>query len=368
MENVSLMKYMKLGCWVEVEDKQKELKQKLELEKFKIQSDELSDEDFKKKLEEFNLGIDLDELLDKVVSLSKDILDADFNTTENLESKYKLFNSVKLFVKKHFRSFLYLLLGSGLVLYFSDGVDGIMTCFDFAEHSLHIHTTLTFTITSVLVAVLMGLMQAIFYWGFDGGYIRREFGLSSRKLHKDSDNILDGLNKLNVILCPDDSNNNLPNNLPELEYLLFQFYFQIKEFEENLKKIDSFLERRKDYFMVRSLKNLGSGLGFLINAAAGFFCGKMLLGSLVMLGLSSPPGIAVFVSVCTLCALGRVLSYTFIERKKFGEFFAGSAKRQKTFENKKLKIKCAFYKAKRDYLQLKANNENSGDLITVINN
>ena len=70
--------------------------------------------------------------------------------------------------------------------------------------------------------------------------------------------------------------NRLDGKFFELENLLLEYSYNIKKFERSLDKIDSFLERRKDYFMVKSMKYFGSGLGFLINAAAGFFCGKIL--------------------------------------------------------------------------------------------
>ena len=369
MENNSLMKYMKLGVWVDVNKQHEKIKQVLYLEKYKQECEGvygIYNADFEDRLEkqesELLFKNDLDSLFDKVINFSDSLSKEKYNNLNIGCSESSYFNYIKKIFKKNMKPLLYLLLGSGVVLYFSDGVDGIMTCFDFAQTSLHAHATWTFTVTSIVVAVTMGIMQSIFYWGFDGGYIRREFGLSSKRLHKDSDTILDGLNHINKILddMQDQGLNNLnrlDGKLIDLENILLEYSYHIKNFEQSLEKIDSFLERRKNNLIIRTMKYFGSGLGFLINAAAGFFCGKMLLGSLVLLGVSSPPGLIAFIFVCSLCALGRVLSYAFVERKKFGELFEGSMKKQKTFENKKKVMLTSFYKAKLAYLEAKSYSE-----------
>lgn len=369
MENSSLMKQMKMGVWADIDEKQKELKNRLELEKSKLEC-----EFFDKKLSN-KLSNDLHDKLNLYKSSISQINDIK-NERKNLENILEEIKRLKLEsddlleeqgaeqqkiscwqkfrhkFRKLFRPALYLLLGSGIVLYFSDGVDGIMTCFDFAKTSFHMHATITFTVTAVAVAVLLGMMQAIFYWSFDGGYIRREFGLSCKQLRKEADNLLTSLNYLSTLL-------DKSTDLEKLEGLFIKLEFEKEQFEANLVNIDGFLEKRKDFKTVKAIKYTGYTLGFCINAAAGFFCGKMLLGSLVMLGVASPPGMAVLLTVGSLCALGRVLSYFFLERKKFGELFFGSKKRQETFKNKKIDIDKAYYRTKLALFKAKDSHKDS---------
>ena len=392
MENSSLMKQMKLGVWADIDEKQKELKSKLELEKYKLecevldkQSDQILSADLDSKLVAYKDSNsqnhdrkNLENILEEIKRLKLEF--DDLLEEQGLGSEQDNLSCWKKFrykFRKLFRPALYLLLGSGIVLYFSDGVDGIMTCFDFAKTSFHMHATITFTVTAVAVAVLLGLMQAIFYWSFDGGYIRREFGLSCKQLRKEADNLLTSLNDLKVLLdkyavdrelkgeldgevgselnaelaseldreVGSELNAELENplNLEKLEELFIKLAFEKEQFESNLVKIDGFLEKRKDFKSVKAIKYTGYALGVCINTAAGFFCGKMLLGSLVMLGVASPPGLAVLLSVGSICALGRVLSFFYLERKKFGELFFGSKKRQETFKQKKTDIDKAYY-------------------------
>ncbi len=393
MENSSLMKQMKLGAWADIDEKQKELTAKLELEKYKLECEVLDQKinkkfttDLDSKLVAYKDSIsqnhdrkNLENILEEINRLKlacDDLLEGQEQGSE--QENLSCWQKFRYKFRKLFRPALYLLLGSGIVLYFSDGVDGIMTCFDFAKTSFHMHATITFTVTAVAVAVLLGLMQAVFYWAFDGGFIRREFGLSCKQLRKEADQLLTSLKDLKVLLDkskePDaelaseldrevgselnaelaseldrevgsELNAELENplNLEKLEELFIKLAFEKEQFESNLVKIDGFLEKRKDFKSVKAIKYTGYALGVCINAAAGFFCGKMLLGSLVMLGVASPPGLAVLLSVGSICALGRVLSFFYLERKKFGELFFGSKKRQETFKQKKTDIDKAYY-------------------------
>ena len=354
MENSSLMKQMKMGVWADIEAKQKELSDKLELEKYRleceilnIKSDKKFEEALNIKLEEYQrFNIDRDKnnssraIVEEIQSLK-----CQLGLVVQENEKPFSWKTIKYKFRKLFRPALYLLLGSGIVLYFSDGVDGIMTCFDFAKTSFHMHTTITFTVTAVAVAVLLGLMQSVFYWSFDGGYIRREFGLSCKQLRENAKDLLTSLNDLDILLNKY-KDEDIEISLDKLEKLFIKLTNEKACFEQSICKVDGFFERRKDFKSVKSLKYTGYTLGFCINAAAGFFCGKMLLASFVILGISSPPGLAVLLFVGIVCALGRVLSYSFLERKKFGELFFGSKKRKETFKQKKLEIDKSYYKTK----------------------